>query len=153
MFCSDMQKRFFQAAHDLKMVKVQKLFSDTSQGEFFVMKCISRSMESNPQGLIVSDLAKMLKNAPPTTSRFLKNLEEKGWVVRRINNEDRRNIDVVLTDKGKQMLEHMEAVVDDFMKIIVDRMGDEKIEMLIELFGEITLIMEDELNKWEGSSI
>lgn len=150
MVDGDYKRRFFHAAHDLKKFRFKKLLPNISQGEFFVLKHISRVMENHPEGVTVSDLAKMLKNAPPTTSRFLNNLEEKGWIVRKVNTEDRRNVHVILTEEGKKIQISMDMVMDEFMDTVVNRLGDEKAELLIELIQEVTSIMEEELNKREG---
>lgn len=149
MVDSDYKRRFLHAAHQMKKVKIQKLMPNLSEGEFIVLKHISHAMECHPEGVTVSELARNLKNAPSTTSRFLNNLEEKGWIVRKMNTEDRRNVQVVLTEEGKLIKEKIDIVMDEFMSTVVNRLGDEKAETLIELIQEVTNIMEDELTKWE----
>lgn len=145
----DLKTRLFQSAHEMKKFRMGKLCPHVSQAEFFALEQIGRAMEHDPEGILVSVLAKKLKIAPPTTSRCLKSLEEKGLIIREINAADRRNIHVKLTEDGQKIKLHMIGVMDEFLDTVVNRLGDEKTETLIGLIKEITGIMEEELKKRE----
>lgn len=55
----------------------------------------------------VKQLAKQLEITSGGVTRILTSLEDKGIIKRRISLEDRRNIDVHLTRKGKTMADHI----------------------------------------------
>ena len=48
------------------------------------------------------ELTEKLRIQPGSVSELLSKLEEKNWIVRTQNEEDRRNVDIVLTDEGKE---------------------------------------------------
>lgn len=51
-------------------------------------------------------------------SRIVEKLRVKGWVVREVSESDRRNVDVVISPKGLEILEKM----DPYMQQVMDAM-------------------------------
>lgn len=51
-------------------------------------------------------------------SRIVEKLRVKGWVVREVSESDRRNVDVVISPKGLEVLEKM----DPYMQQVMDAM-------------------------------
>lgn len=64
--------------------------------------CLTQFFDRDVLG--VSELAKRLGITSGGVTRILNSLERKDIIDRRISQEDRRNIDVYLTDKGKEMV-------------------------------------------------
>lgn len=48
-------------------------------------------------------------------SRIVEKLRVKGWVVREVSESDRRNVDVVISPKGLEMLEKMDPYMEQVM--------------------------------------
>jgi len=67
--------------------------------------CLVQFLDRDTIG--VKQLAKQLEITSGGVTRILTSLEDKGNIKRRISREDRRNIDVHLTRKGKAMVDHI----------------------------------------------
>ncbi|MDR1045781.1 MAG: MarR family transcriptional regulator [Candidatus Adiutrix sp.] len=72
-------------------------------------------------------LAEMLDMRSASLSELLNKLEKPGWIRRRPNEEDKRTIDIMLTEEGENMLRSV---------------GDDRAEMAEEVFGSLS---QDEL--------
>ena len=69
-----------------------------SMGEDPVLEYISR----HDEGMTPSELAKTLGYTRPRMTRIIDSLEEKGYVVREQDKEDRRRVLVYCTDEGRR---------------------------------------------------
>lgn len=69
------------------------------------------------EGLGVKDIAKALKIAVSTTSQALKSMEQAGIIEFQADTEDRRRRVVVLTDKGKLLVERLQPLWSAFAKV------------------------------------
>ena len=78
---------------------------------------------------------------------MLKNMEEKGYIRREIDEKNRRNTFVYATEKGKEARIKAQQEMDAFADRVIIRMGVDNVKKLIELFNMSTDIMEDELIK------
>ena len=85
----------------------------------------------------VSSIAKNLHVSSPAISRTLTSLENKGYVVRCIDINNRRNTGVMLTEEGHDVLAKEYEKVNDVFGEVIDSMGEEKIDMLISLTKEM----------------
>ena len=61
----------------------------------------------------VSDLARKMYLHPTTVVGILDRLEKRGLVCRRRSKEDRRVVDVTLTDEGRRLVEHSPEVASN----------------------------------------
>ena len=73
---------------------------------------------------VSSDLAQGLAVRPPTITAVVDGLVVKRLVERRTVAGDRRRVDHVLTDQGRQVLEAADAAVDARLHEITDVLGD-----------------------------
>ena len=62
--------------------------------------------------------------------RSLRTLEEKGCILRSVNQDDRRNIYVEVTDTGKKLLKEVEEILSDFADAVFGQLGEDTIEQL-----------------------
>lgn len=61
--------------------------------------------------LLIDRMLDKMSNA----SRLVEKLKQKGLVEKRINKTDRRNVDVLITQKGLEMLESFEPELNEFI--------------------------------------
>lgn len=89
--------------------------------------------------LTINALAERLGGmAMPRMSRLLDRLEEAGWVQRvKIVRDDRRQVSVRLTDKGREQAERVDAIVQERMA-----------RLLLPLTGEDRSTLMDILERW-----
>ena len=70
-----------------------------------LLECIA----ANPQ-VSSRDLCEMLDLRPSSLSEMLTRAEKEGWIVRTVDEEDRRVVRVALSAKGSEMVSRMETV-------------------------------------------
>lgn len=105
-------------------------------------------MNEDPEkkGIYVSDLAKRMRVMPPSASRTLKTLEERGLIYREADPQSRRNTCISLTEKGEEVREKCMETIGALMERVIDRMGKDDMEKLIELGKRFSGLMEEEIN-------
>ena len=85
--------------------------------------------QSQGQSLTVSDLSKKIGLSISATSRMLVKFEESCRVIERKAGKDKREVQVILTDKGKDLLSEGVSLIEDVlshyqldkMKIIIEK--------------------------------
>lgn len=84
--------------------------------------------QGNP--LRVRDLSKIMRVSSPTATQHLNKLEEQGFVRREQSKDDRREVFIVITDKGLEELEAHRNALDQNIRELIARIGAEDAEQL-----------------------
>jgi transcriptional regulator, MarR family len=111
-------------------LKFGNMLTGVSEIEFKTMSAISRISKSGD--VKVSDIARYLELSAPAVSRTMKALEEKEYIERQTDKQDRRNTFVKLTKKGEEQQKAWMKSFEEFSEAIFARLGDEKSNQLLE---------------------
>lgn len=114
----------------LHKLKFGNMLTGVSEIEFKTMSAISRISKSSD--VKVSDIARYLELSAPAVSRTMKALEEKEYIERQTDKQDRRNTFVKLTKKGEEQQKAWMKSFEEFSEAIFARLGDEKSNQLLE---------------------
>ncbi len=76
-----------------------------------------------------SQIADLMGITKPLLSRGVEHLEIHGLVERKMNNEDRRMVDLVITDKGKQYAEIGLKAVNKLPQLLEDSLTEEQLAL------------------------
>ncbi len=103
-----------------------KALPGLTQPEYLVLSAIHYGQENNPHqpGIYVSILADHLMTSVSMVSKLLKALEEKGWILRTVDKNSRRNTFVSLTPAGKKVLVSADTVMDEINRAVAEDMGE-----------------------------
>lgn len=71
-------------------------------GEFALLAYLDRNEEN--RDIKVSDISRFMGVTPPTVTPVVSRLEEKGYLNREVDRNDRRVTNLVLTEKGRTMI-------------------------------------------------
>lgn len=128
-------------------INLSKLVTDLSHREMGTLEMIGRHMAHCPEekGIFVNDLAKCQGTFCSSVSRTLRSLEEKGLIGRRSDTNDRRNTYVFLTKEGQKKREETAIITNRFTTAVMERMGQDKIKILLGLWYELEGIMQEEV--------
>lgn len=119
--------------------------TEISKMEFFALQAIGGCQQKTGiSGIYVSEVAKSLRIASSQTSRMLRGLEERNLIGRKVDDKDRRNTYVFLTEEGKQMCQKIQASLKSYMERVLKSMGEDRVEELISLCNELADVMERE---------
>lgn len=138
---------FFQATHSFRKLNIGSILPEKiAPGDFKTLMMIHCLNEENEkQGVKISDVAAKRDVAVPAISRTLKTLEKRNLILRTVDKNDRRNTYVELTTEGKAVLEESHTIMRDFFYAISDRMGEQKMKVLVQSLKELYEIAEDEI--------
>ncbi|SFK78031.1 DNA-binding transcriptional regulator, MarR family [Paenibacillus sp. 1_12] len=88
-------------------------------------------------GMIQKDIAMLSGKDKPTTTRILDHLEEKGFVYKKIGENDRRSFLVHITDKGKSVIEMTTPIEYQATEEIKQCISQDEYDVLMELLLRI----------------
>jgi MarR family transcriptional regulator, organic hydroperoxide resistance regulator len=80
-------------------------------------------------------------------TRMLKSLEEKGWIYRETDPDDKRFVNVFLTELGKKKRNFARQGVIDFNTIITEQIPKEKLNSFYEVISQINDLVENNVNQ------
>lgn len=105
-----------------------------SQAEYLIITFLHCSQELHPEvpGVYVSALAEELTVSVSMISKLLKTLEEKGWILRTVDRNSRRNTFVSLTDLGENIYLAATERLKHFHQQVIDSLGREKYDALMQ---------------------
>lgn len=84
---------------------------------------------------------------PRSLTRMLKTLEEKGWIYREIDADDKRFVRVFLTEEGKKKRSFSREGVIIFNKMIQEQIPADKLATFFEVIKEINRIVDEQNSK------
>ncbi len=116
-------------------------------GAMSVMGTVALYESKHKEGIRISDIGKLLRISNPTVTQFINSLEKTGWVERRMDANDRRSVQVFLTDVGRRHHQKFENHMNDLFEALVAHLGVEDSRELVRLMGKSFAFMENEAKK------
>lgn len=138
--------KLFAAAQSFRRLNISAILPDLTHSEFGTLKVIAMCTATEKR-VGIADVVRHTHAMPSAVSRNLKSLEERGFVLRSIDQKDRRNTYVELTDAGEKILKQSEEVMDDFTKSVLQEMGEENMDRLVSYLTELYEVSKKEIEK------
>ncbi len=142
--------KFLKTLHSMSLLNISALLTNTSQSEYFVMAAIysldkehSDKQECCTGG--VSAIADELSISSPAVSRTVTSLENRGYARRFADKSNRRSTMVHLTELGESVYKSECKSLERFIDNVLARMGEERINELLALMGELLSCVDCEL--------
>ncbi|WP_057913119.1 MarR family winged helix-turn-helix transcriptional regulator [Peribacillus muralis] len=88
-------------------------------------------------GLTQIELAEKLNKDKTNIARMVYNLEQKGFIKRSPDVNDRRSLKVFLTDKGKELSNIVIPIAEEFNHVVTKGITDEELENLKVLLNKM----------------
>lgn len=140
---NDKFEELFKAMHQFHKLRLGDIMPDISGADFWTMRNI---MDKGEDGKItISELAKKTRVLPSAISRTLKRFEEKGYVERTVNKNDRRNTYVEITDRGREVAQEVREIMRDYGEAVLSKFDEEELSMLISYLNNIYDIAKKEI--------
>src|SRR5436189_1235341 len=115
--------------------KTKELFSaeDITPQQFNILRILRGS---HPQPLSTLQIRERMLDKMSDTSRIVDRLIAKGLVKKAISKNDRRLVDIMITEKGKKMLERLDQRQEE-MDNIIGNLSKKEATLLSELLDKI----------------
>ena len=140
------QKEFFDTMGSLRKLNISAMLPEINRGDFGILRMIDYcNRNCTGQGAKVSDIVRCIKLPAPAVSRSLGTLERKGFIVRSVDQSDRRNTYVELTEAGHETLKETEAIMNEFADAVFGQMGEENMRRLNAFLREFLEAAEKEI--------
>lgn len=114
--------------------------------------CIMEKNSDEP-GVKISDLCEELHSTMPATSKMLKNLEDKGYIIRITDTKDRRVVYINLTESGTAIIKDAFIKLHDLSKKAILRLGEKDANELIRILNKFYDAMDTELFESDQNDI
>jgi len=94
------------------------------------------------EGTPATKIAPALGMESRSLTRMLKSLEDKGWICRKPDENDKRSIRIFLTPLGKEKRELSRRAVREFNFIVAEKISDEEMKVFFKVLNEISSVIE-----------
>ncbi|MDD6208295.1 MAG: winged helix DNA-binding protein [Clostridiales bacterium] len=135
----------------------RKVFAveELSSAEFCMLRSIAAAFRRKQeegieeQGVSSGELIREREMSAAAASKFLRNLEQKGYIIRENSNTDRRVSYIRLTAKGDRLLKADMKKHDRIMKRVMEQMGEERMGQFVENLSLLYEYIKQELEEEE----
>lgn len=125
------ESEFFEIMKKFRKLNISSILPGVSHGDFAVLKAVDCCMREKGLSCVrVSEVVNKMDIAPPALSRCFKMLEAKRYIVRTVDEKDRRNTCVELTEEGKRVFLETERELNSFADAVMGGMGQEDLQRL-----------------------
>lgn len=114
------------------------------KSEARVLLCIEFLSKEKECKVNISEISKNLSITSPSTTEFVKNLTNKGYIERHVNQNDKRVIEITLTNEGEKIVQDLKKYFNTLFSGIIERLGIEQSNLLIELLDKVNIYF----NEW-----
>lgn len=143
----ELHTELFTAMDRFHKLRIMDMFPEMTKSDCMMLLAIERLNEKKGRSVTVSELAEKVCAKNSAVSRTLKSLEEQGLIERSVNREDRRNVYVALTKKGKEEQQRIGQTMNELGQAVVAQMNEEDIEKLAVCLNEVYEIARREIEK------
>ena len=130
--------------HDLlmlfrRMIRIDfsAYLNELSREEFYTLDVLFQHSEEGCEGMKVSSIAQALDISSPAVSRMLGGMERKGYIIRKVNPQNRRNTIVEFTKSGEKIYERTKDKINGMLAHVIEKVGMEEMEKMIQLWNRI----------------
>lgn len=135
--------RIMNKLHSMKRRSIG--FGELSQMEGMILFYLDHNLsEENTLGIKVSSITKDLDIPKPTTSKMLNSLEERGFILRKIDRSDRRVTYISITEEGYAYIKKMRTIRNQYINDLMNKLGEHDARELIRIIDKLDRIVTGE---------
>ena len=131
-------EKMFRIMNQFRKLNISDMLPGISRMEYLTMLLAMKAEDD--RRISVSELIKRA------------GLEQKGYVERVVNPEDRRNTYVVMTEEGIAIMQQAEKIMKDFSDAVGKRVDQEEGERLLCYLNDVYIAAQEEIScrKWKN---
>jgi len=137
-------KKFIDTFENLSRIeRHNQTIMGVKKSEARVLLCVEFLHSEKKCKVNISEISKNLSITPPSTTEFVKNLINKGYLEKHISPKDKRFIEITLTDDGKKIVQDLKKYFNSLFSGIIEKLGTEQSKLLIELLDIVNIYFEE----------
>lgn len=118
-------------------VNNDRLTSDLPYNEALLCNILQRSRQSSPDaGMTATDLCRSARMLKSQMNRTLQSMEEKGIIIRKRSDADRRQVYITL-NKSSDLYHRQHEKILDVVNRIAEKLGPDQVDEIIKIFTKI----------------
>jgi DNA-binding MarR family transcriptional regulator len=114
--------------------KFLKANAELTNNQYNVLRILRGS---HPSRLSCSDIAQRMIERDPDVTRLVDRLSRRGLVSRMRGRKDRRVIEIAITEKGRALLEDLDAHVERMPRAMLGHLGARKLQHMRQLLEDV----------------
>lgn len=130
-----------------RIMKGPPSFTNLKSSEMGLLMHIKHGAHADCDGVRVSELSSRMHVTSPSVTQLVTSLEERGYVTRTMDREDRRSVNVSITEKGNEVTKQAEEHLMAMLKGLVDYLGEDKSLAMVEIMNDIFKYFKQGMNK------
>jgi len=103
-----------------------------TSNQFTILRALS-----SDQDFQLTDLARLLDISNAAVSKNIDRLEHLKLVAKRVHPEDRRSLELVLLEEGRQVLDRFDGILTEKQKHLMEQFSDQEKELLTDMLRRI----------------
>ena len=119
--------------------------SELANVEFFMLMQISILIDQGKEEITLGDLIKCTDMTMSAASKKISILEKKGYVTRQVSKKDKRNINIMLTDMGRDICEEDKRKKHEWVTRVLNKLGEDDSRQMFGLVNKLFDIIESEV--------
>lgn len=108
-----------------------------------MMKLFGENSHDSDGNIYMSELQDQLCISKAAISQIANNLENKGYLTREINKNNRRKLIITLTPEGREAMRQAEIKFDEMLSAFISRIGSHDLLEVVRLFNRFADIAEE----------
>lgn len=121
----------------------ERLSNDLNLSQMKVLLTLAEESVGKKEDMIMSKLSSHCGLTRPALTQIINRLEIEGYVRRKPSLDNRREVIVMITERGLRKVQEEKKLIYDFFTDVVNRMGKEETKQFITLLDEFfTIIIE-----------
>ena len=93
----------------------------------------------------VSQISEAMNMTNAAASKTIGDLEDDGYIEKKVNKEDKRQVHIELTQKGKEKFQYIKVEIAEFTQSVFDKFGKENADKLLELLEKMYEVTSEEI--------
>ena len=146
----ELENQLVQAMFRLKKSMNKGLGRDVdtvniTMSEYILMREVAGNTREKYNCNALTEVKEYLSVSKAAVSQMLSSLEKRGYLTREVDESNRRNIIVVLTEEGRVVFEKKNEEFYQRFGRVIGRVGKENVAHFVEMINKMSAAMDDEV--------
>lgn len=140
--------RLIDIIRKLKRLDISSVFADKiSMPEYSTLMAIAKIRQAK-DSVFVSDIVKCFEISAQAVSKYLRICEKDGLLLRRTDENDRRNTKLFLTQKGENIIAACNSDIHKFYESVLNEFSEDEVESMINTVERLYKITEKKIDEF-----